>query len=162
MLKGTSTDTLCTLQEYPAMVLVSAVGVTDALIWPVEVLPRTSWSLAWGVIVASFFLASSEIMRWPSKSRISAVSLSPCVMSIRIRLPLMRVVCVPPMSPTMGAFPVVVEVTVTSAAAGAATRQASTKARAVDRMETPPEVIGFAPQPIQAGTPDVSIAKCVG
>ena len=42
MLNGTSTDTLCTLQDMPAMVLVSAVGVTDALISPVVVLPRTS------------------------------------------------------------------------------------------------------------------------
>ena len=140
MLNGTSTDTLWTLQDMPAMVLVSAVGVTDALTSPVDVLPRASWSLACDVIVASRFLASRAIMRWPSKSRISAVSLSPCVVSIRIRLPLMRVVCVPSRSPTTGAFPLVVEVTVTSAAAGAATRQASTKGRAVDRMENPPKV----------------------
>jgi hypothetical protein len=57
MLNGTSTDTLWTLHEKPAMVLVSAVGVTDALTSPVDVLPRTSWSLAWDVIVASRFLA---------------------------------------------------------------------------------------------------------
>src|SRR4051794_10552479 len=117
-LNGTSTDTLWTLQEKPAMVLVSAVGITDALISPVEVLPRASWSRACDVIVASCLFSSMKIMRWPSKSKIRAVCLSPRVMSIRIRLPLMRVVRVPPMSPAMGAFPVVLAVMVTSAAAG--------------------------------------------
>ena len=59
---GTSTETSCTLQVYPAIVLVSPVGLTEALMSPDEVLLMTSWSLAVGMIVASLFLRSSEII----------------------------------------------------------------------------------------------------
>ena len=111
------------------MVLVSAVGVTDALISPVEVLPRTSWSLACGRdrrfallgVEGDHALAVEVEDQRGFLVALRHVHPHPVALDAG-RLRAAQVA-------DHGTFPLVVAVTVTSAAAGAATRQASTKAK---------------------------------
>src|SRR5689334_4338767 len=125
MLNGSDTLRSCTVQLYPATFFVCDVFVRVAWIVPTPALLSCSLIESSGVTVADFLPSSTLMKRRPSMSMISASLRLPIAEFVRIRLPLIRLVLVPP-TLMNEALPAVVVTTVTSAcAAMPAARNAS-------------------------------------